>query len=172
VDQIYAFSPSGPEVATSIGFARNDHSQLNQSCVRSDAQIRRLKGPCAGLLIMVACCLVFDLSGYGYLANASGRPMPTASSTPSCNKASITGVRSDNCTGLQTAAAARGSQSVSLAANPAFTSTVTGLLNGDTMMTTYGNVATISSTVGTSLIATAISDPVAANYAPIIRPAF
>jgi Legume lectin domain/IPT/TIG domain/Chitobiase/beta-hexosaminidase C-terminal domain/Abnormal spindle-like microcephaly-assoc'd, ASPM-SPD-2-Hydin len=119
---------------------------------------------------MVACCLVFDLSGYGYLANASGRPMPTGSSTPSCNKASITGLRSDNCTGMQTAAAARGGQSVSLAANPAFTSTVIGLLNGDTMMTTYGDVATTSSTVGTSFIATAISDPVAANYAPIVTP--
>jgi len=44
VDEVYAFPRSGPEVAASFGFARNNHSQLNQSCIRCGAQIRRLNG--------------------------------------------------------------------------------------------------------------------------------
>ena len=169
VEQIYAFPPSGPEAAASFGFAHNNRSQLNQSCIRSGAQIRRLNGWCAGLLIVVACCFVFDLFGYGYPANASGRPMPTASSAPSCNSASMTGSRRDNCTVLLTGDAASCGQSVSLAANPAFTN-ITGLLNGDTVMTTYGTVTTASSTVGTYPITAAISDLAAANYTPIVTP--
>ena len=171
MDEICAFPRSCPEVAASFSFARNNRSQPNQSCIRSGAQIRSLKGWCAGLLIVVACCLVFDLSGYGCPATASGRPMPVASTAPSCNSASITGSRADNCTVLLPAAATSVGQSVSLTANRAFTSTVTDLLNDDTVMTTHSTVATASSTVGTYPLIAAISDPAAANYAPIVTPA-
>ena len=140
--QVYVSPPSGPEVATPVAPGCNEHSRLNQHCVCSGAQIRRLNGWCAGLLMMLACCLAFALPGYGYVANAAGTPMRAALSAPSCNSASMTGAGKDNCTVLLTAAAASGGQSVSLVANPAFTSTVTGLVNDDTVMTTYGTVAT------------------------------
>jgi len=165
--QIYVSPPSGPEVAIPIAFTRDDRLQLNQHCVSSGAQIRHLNGWCAGLLMMLACCLAFALPGYGYAANAAGTPMPAALSAPTCNSASMTGAGKDNCTVLLTAAAASGGQSVSLVANPAFTSTVTGLVNDDTVMTTYGTVAT---SVGAYPITAPISGPAVANYTPIVTP--
>jgi hypothetical protein len=50
-------------------------------------------------------------------------------------------------------------------ANPTFTGTVTGLLNGDAVTVVYATAATISSPVGTYPIAAAVSGPAAANYA-------
>ena len=118
----------------------------------------------------MACYLVFDLSGYGYLANASDRLMSAGSNAPSCNSASIRGSRADNCRVLLTAAAASGGQSMSLAATPAFTSTQTGLLYDGSMMTTFGTVATASSTVGAYPLTPTISDPAATSDVPIVAP--
>ncbi len=49
-------------------------------------------------------------------------------------------------------------------ANPNFTSTVTGLLNGDTVTINYSTAATITSPVGTYAINATVSGPAAANY--------
>jgi sugar lactone lactonase YvrE len=50
------------------------------------------------------------------------------------------------------------------AANPAFSSTVSGALNGDTFTNTYSTTATASSPVGTYPINDAVSGPAASNY--------
>lgn len=50
------------------------------------------------------------------------------------------------------------------AANPAFTSTVTGAVNGDTFTITYTTPATPASAVGTYAIIPTVSGPAAANY--------
>ena len=50
------------------------------------------------------------------------------------------------------------------AANPTFTGTVTGLVNGDTVTTTYSTTATVTSPVTTYPITATISGPAAANY--------
>jgi sugar lactone lactonase YvrE len=55
-------------------------------------------------------------------------------------------------------------------ANPNFTSTVTGLLNGDTVTVTYSTAATISSSVGTYAINATVSGPAAANYTVTVIP--
>jgi hypothetical protein len=48
--------------------------------------------------------------------------------------------------------------------NPAFTSTVTGALNGDTFTNTYSTPATITSPVGTYPINDVVGGPAASNY--------
>ncbi|WP_176441791.1 MBG domain-containing protein [Granulicella rosea] len=50
------------------------------------------------------------------------------------------------------------------AANPAFTSTVTGALNGDTFTITYATTATATSPVGSYTITPTVSGAAAANY--------
>jgi hypothetical protein len=50
------------------------------------------------------------------------------------------------------------------AANPAFTGTITGLQNGDTVTTTYSTTAAAASVVGTYPITAAISGAAAGNY--------
>ena len=55
-------------------------------------------------------------------------------------------------------------------ANPNFTSTVTGLLNGDSVTVTYSTVATIASPVGTYAINATVSGPAAANYTITVIP--
>ncbi len=50
-------------------------------------------------------------------------------------------------------------------ANPAFTSTVTGALNGDTFTNTYSTTATITSPVGNYPINDVVGGPAASNYA-------
>jgi hypothetical protein len=50
------------------------------------------------------------------------------------------------------------------AANPAFTSTITGALNGDTFTVTYSTTATATSPVGTYAIVPTISGPAIGNY--------
>jgi MBG domain (YGX type)/Bacterial Ig-like domain (group 3) len=55
-------------------------------------------------------------------------------------------------------------------ANPPFTSTVTGALNGDTFINTYSTPATISSPVGTYPINDVVSGPAAANYSITVTP--
>ncbi len=55
-------------------------------------------------------------------------------------------------------------------ANPAFTSTVTGALNGDTFTNTYSTTATISSPVGNYPINDAVSGPAASNYTITVVP--
>jgi hypothetical protein len=49
-------------------------------------------------------------------------------------------------------------------ANPTFTSTITGALNGDTFTITYATPATISSPVGTYTVVPTVSGPAVANY--------
>jgi hypothetical protein len=56
------------------------------------------------------------------------------------------------------------------AANPAFTGTVTGALNGDTFTTAYSTAATVTSPVGTYPITATVSGPAAANYAVTVVP--
>jgi hypothetical protein len=53
------------------------------------------------------------------------------------------------------------------AADPTFTSTVTGALNGDTFTITYATTDTPSSPVGTYTIVPTVSGPAAANYSTI-----
>ena len=55
-------------------------------------------------------------------------------------------------------------------ANPAFTSTVTGALNGDTFTNTYSTTATISSPVGNYPINDVVGGPAASNYAIHVTP--
>ena len=50
------------------------------------------------------------------------------------------------------------------AANPAFTSTVSGALNGDTFTNTYSTTATVTSPVGNYPINDAVGGPAASNY--------
>jgi sugar lactone lactonase YvrE len=54
--------------------------------------------------------------------------------------------------------------------NPTFTSTVAGLLNGDTVTVTYSTVATIASSVGSYAITATVSGPAAANYTVQVVP--
>jgi MBG domain (YGX type)/Bacterial Ig-like domain (group 3)/NHL repeat len=54
--------------------------------------------------------------------------------------------------------------------NPAFTSTVTGALNGDTFTNTYSTTATITSSVGTYPINDVVSGPAASNYTITVTP--
>ncbi|HUD22455.1 MAG TPA: MBG domain-containing protein [Acidobacteriaceae bacterium] len=54
--------------------------------------------------------------------------------------------------------------------NPTFTSTVTGLLNGDTVTINYSTAATIASPVGTYAINATVSGPAAANYIVTVVP--
>jgi MBG domain-containing protein/Big-like domain-containing protein/centrosomal CEP192-like protein/NHL repeat-containing protein len=56
------------------------------------------------------------------------------------------------------------------AANPAFTSTVTGALNGDTFTNTYSTTATVTSPVGTYPINDAVGGPAASNYTIQVTP--
>jgi len=56
------------------------------------------------------------------------------------------------------------------AANPAFTSTVTGLLNGDTVTVNYTTTATLASSTGTYPIAATVSGAAAANYTANVVP--
>jgi hypothetical protein len=55
-------------------------------------------------------------------------------------------------------------------ANPAFTSTVTGALNGDTFTNTYSTTATITSPVGNYPINDVVGGPAASNYAVHVTP--
>jgi MBG domain (YGX type)/Bacterial Ig-like domain (group 3)/NHL repeat len=55
-------------------------------------------------------------------------------------------------------------------ANPTFTSTVTGALNGDTFTNTYSTTATINSSVGTYPINDSVGGPAAANYTITVTP--
>jgi sugar lactone lactonase YvrE len=50
------------------------------------------------------------------------------------------------------------------AANPTFTSTITGALNGDTFTVTYSTTATTTSPVGTYPIVPTVSGPATSNY--------
>ncbi len=54
--------------------------------------------------------------------------------------------------------------------NPAFTSTVTGALNGDTFTNTYSTTATITSPVGTYPINDVVGGPAASNYTIHVTP--
>jgi hypothetical protein len=56
------------------------------------------------------------------------------------------------------------------AANPAFTSTVSGALNGDTFTNSYSTTATIASPVGSYPINDTVSGPAAANYTIQVTP--
>jgi len=56
------------------------------------------------------------------------------------------------------------------AANPAFTSTVTGALNGDTFTNTYSTTATVTSPVGTYPINDVVGGPAASNYTIHVTP--
>ncbi len=55
-------------------------------------------------------------------------------------------------------------------ANPTFTSTVSGALNGDTFTNTYSTAATISSSVGSYAINDVVSGPAASNYTITVVP--
>ena len=55
-------------------------------------------------------------------------------------------------------------------ANPTFTGTVSGLLNGDTVTVTYSTPATIASPVGTYPINATVSGAATANYTVIVNP--
>ena len=55
------------------------------------------------------------------------------------------------------------------AANPAFTSTITGALNGDTFTITYATTATATSPVGTYPIVPTVSGAAAGNYTVTTR---
>jgi sugar lactone lactonase YvrE len=55
-------------------------------------------------------------------------------------------------------------------ANPAFTSTVSGALNGDTFTHTYSTSATVASPVGTYSINDAVGGPAASNYTITVVP--
>jgi MBG domain (YGX type)/Bacterial Ig-like domain (group 3)/NHL repeat len=55
-------------------------------------------------------------------------------------------------------------------ANPAFTSTVSGALNGDTFTNTYSTTATITSPVGTYPINDVVGGPAASNYTIHVTP--
>jgi hypothetical protein len=55
-------------------------------------------------------------------------------------------------------------------ANPAFTSTVSGALNGDTFTNTYSTPATVASPVGTYPINDAVGGPAASNYTITVVP--
>jgi|GEM_PF-5572814 len=54
------------------------------------------------------------------------------------------------------------------AANPAFTGTLTGLVNGDVLTATYSSAATVTSGVGTYPITAALSGSALGNYTPAI----
>jgi hypothetical protein len=54
--------------------------------------------------------------------------------------------------------------------NPAFTSTVSGALNGDTFTNTYTTPATVASPVGTYSINDAVGGPAASNYTILVVP--
>ena len=54
------------------------------------------------------------------------------------------------------------------AANPAFSGTVTGLVNGDTVTVTYSSTATASSAAGSYPITATVSGAAAGNYTPTI----
>jgi sugar lactone lactonase YvrE len=56
------------------------------------------------------------------------------------------------------------------APNPTFTSTVSGVLNGDTFTNTYSTPATITSPVGTYQINDLVGGPAAANYTITVVP--
>jgi hypothetical protein len=56
------------------------------------------------------------------------------------------------------------------AANPAFSSTINGLLNGDTVTVTYSTTAETTSVVGTYPITASISGAAAANYTTTATP--
>ncbi len=56
------------------------------------------------------------------------------------------------------------------APNPAFTSTVSGALNGDTFTNAYSTTATIASPVGTYPINDAVGGPAASNYTITVVP--
>jgi hypothetical protein len=56
------------------------------------------------------------------------------------------------------------------APNPAFTSTITGAVNGDTFTQTFSTTATISSPVGAYPITDAISGPAVSNYTITVTP--
>ncbi len=55
-------------------------------------------------------------------------------------------------------------------ANPTFTSTVSGALNGDTFTNTYSTTATINSSVGIYPINDSVGGPAAANYTITVTP--
>ena len=55
-------------------------------------------------------------------------------------------------------------------ANPTFTSTVSGALNGDTFTNTYSTAATISSSVGSYAINDVVSGPATSNYTITVVP--
>jgi len=55
-------------------------------------------------------------------------------------------------------------------ANPAFTSTISGVLNGDTFTNTYSTTATITSPVGTYPINDVVGGPAASNYIIHVTP--
>jgi Bacterial Ig-like domain (group 3)/MBG domain (YGX type)/NHL repeat len=55
-------------------------------------------------------------------------------------------------------------------ANPTFSSTVSGALNGDTFINTYSTTATIASPVGSYPINDAVSGPAASNYIIQVTP--
>ncbi len=54
--------------------------------------------------------------------------------------------------------------------NPAFTSTISGALNGDTFTVTYSTTASITSPVGAYPINITLSGPAAANYTIVVNP--
>jgi hypothetical protein len=56
------------------------------------------------------------------------------------------------------------------AANPTFTGTITGMLNGDTFTAAYSSVATAASTVGTYPITASVSGTNLANYSVTVVP--
>ena len=56
------------------------------------------------------------------------------------------------------------------AGNPTFTGTATGLLNSDSVTTTYSTTATAASSVGSYPITATISGPAAANYMANVTP--
>ena len=55
-------------------------------------------------------------------------------------------------------------------ANPAFSGTITGVLNSDAVTATYSSTATAASPVGTYSITATVSGAAAANYTPTVTP--
>jgi hypothetical protein len=121
VDQIYVSPPSGPEVATPIALARNDRSQLNQPYVRIGTQIRPLNGWRAGLRITVACCLVFSLLDYGFVANAKRGHVPRLQLTVSATSVAFGNVEVNTASTQTVTLSSTGTAAVTVSA-----ATVTG----------------------------------------------
>ncbi len=100
-------------------------------------------------------------------------PITDVLSGPAASNYTVTvipGMLTITTASLQLTVAVNSASRIYGAANPAFTSTITGALNGDTFTVTYSTTATVTSPVNSYTITPTVSGPALSNYTLVTSP--